>query len=115
MIAAGSGLLAESSPFVIRLSDLKSDGYIDRTGSDHQSAFINGAFRTARSFQGQHLPRSGTYRDRMVGVPPEILPVNRNITRQVNIQMKIMSFNIMIMRVIIIIRIITAVLRSETQ
>ena len=49
MIAAGTGLLADRFAFQVRLSDMKSDGYIDRTGSDHQSAFINGAFRTARS------------------------------------------------------------------
>jgi len=78
MIAAGSGLLAGKFAFQIRLSDLKSDGYIDRTGSDHQSAFINGAFRTARSFLkaniflGQEHTGIGWW-----GVPPEILPVNR--------------------------------------
>ncbi len=56
MIAAGTGLLADRFAFQVRLSDMKSDGYIDRTGSDHQSAFINGAFRT-----DQVIPESKYY------------------------------------------------------
>ena len=78
MIAAGSGLLAEKFAFQIRLSDMKSDGYVDRTGSDHQSAFINAAFRTARSFLkaniflGEEHTEIGWW-----GVPREILSGNR--------------------------------------
>ena len=48
MIAAGTGLLADRFALQIRLSDLKSDGYIRRTGSDHRSAFLNGIYRTER-------------------------------------------------------------------
>ena len=78
MVAAGSGLLAGKFAFQMRLSDMKSDGYIDRTGSDHQSAFINGAFRTARSFVkaniflGEEHTEIGWW-----GVPREMLSVNR--------------------------------------
>jgi iron complex outermembrane receptor protein len=78
MIAAGTGLLADRFAFQVRLSDMKSDGYIDRTGSDHQSAFINGAFRTTRSYLkaniilGKEYTKIGWW-----GVPREMLPVNR--------------------------------------
>jgi iron complex outermembrane receptor protein len=49
MVSAGTGLINGKFALQMRLSDLKSDGYIDRTGSDHESAFINGMFRTERS------------------------------------------------------------------
>ncbi|MCK7532610.1 MAG: TonB-dependent receptor plug domain-containing protein [Marinilabiliales bacterium] len=48
-VAAGTGLLAGKFAFEMRYSDLKSDGYIDRTGSDHSSAYMSGLYRTAKS------------------------------------------------------------------
>jgi len=78
MIAAGTGLLADRLAFQIRLSDLQSDGFIDRTGSSHRSAFINGVFRSERShlkanvILGQEYTGIGWW-----GVPAEMLPVNR--------------------------------------
>ncbi len=48
-IAAGTGLLAGKFAFELRYSDLRSDGYIDRTGSDHNSAYMSGLYRTAKS------------------------------------------------------------------
>jgi len=78
MIAVGTGLLADRLAFQIRLSDLQSDGFIDRTGSSHRSAFINGVFRSERShlkanvILGQEYTGIGWW-----GVPAEMLPVNR--------------------------------------
>lgn len=78
MIAAGTGLLADRFAFGLRFSDVKSDGYIDRTGSDHRSAFINGALRSGRSdlrasiILGEEHTGIG-----WLGVPAEMLSVNR--------------------------------------
>ncbi|HOF21712.1 MAG TPA: TonB-dependent receptor [Bacteroidales bacterium] len=78
MIAAGTGLLADRFAFGLRLSDVKSDGYVDRTGSDHRSAFINGILRGTRSslkagiILGEEHTGIG-----WVGVPAEMLSVNR--------------------------------------
>lgn len=78
MIAAGTGILADRFAFQVRYSDMKSDGYIDRTGSDHRSAFINGAFRTEHSclkaniILGEEHTKIGWW-----GVPGDMLQVNR--------------------------------------
>lgn len=78
LISAGSGLLADRFAFQLRLSETKSDGYIDRTGSDHRSAFINGVFRTRRShlkaniILGEEHTGIGWW-----GVPGELLAVDR--------------------------------------
>ena len=49
VISAGTGLLGEKFALQMRYSDIKSDGYISRTGSDHRSAFISGVLRNSRS------------------------------------------------------------------
>ena len=78
MITAGTGLLAEHLAFQVRYSELRSDGYIERTGSDHRSLFINGVHRTERShlkaniILGQEHTGIGWW-----GVPGEMLDVNR--------------------------------------
>jgi len=78
MITAGTGLMNRKFAFQVRYSDLKSDGYVDRTGSDHQSAFISGAFRSSKSFlkaniiMGEEHTKIGWW-----GVPGEMLSVNR--------------------------------------
>ena len=78
MVAAGTGLLAGKFAFQMRLSDLKSDGYIDRTASDHRSAYISGLFRTERSslkanlILGEEHTGIGWW-----GVPKEMLAINR--------------------------------------
>lgn len=48
-VSAGTGLLGNKFALQMRLSDLRSDGYIDRTGSNHRSAFVSGIYRTAKS------------------------------------------------------------------
>lgn len=78
MVAAGTGLLAGKFAVQMRFSDLKSDGYIDRTASNHRSAYISGLFRTERSnlkanlILGEEHTGIGWW-----GVPKEMLDINR--------------------------------------
>ena len=77
-ISAGTGLLAGKFAFQVRFSDLRSEGYIDRTGSDHRSAFMSGHFRTEKS----HLKANVILGEEHTGigwwgVPKEVLTVNR--------------------------------------
>lgn len=48
-ISAGTGLIKDRFAFQMRFSDIKSDGYIRRTGSNHQSAFLSGLYRSGKS------------------------------------------------------------------
>jgi len=78
VVTAGTGLLAGKYAMQMRYSDLKSDGFVDRTGSDHRSAFITGMYRTGRSslktnlILGEERTGIGWW-----GVPGEMLEVNR--------------------------------------
>ena len=78
MIAAGTGLLAERFAFQVRLSELKSNGYIERTGSNHRSGYISGVFRTEKArlkaniILGEEHTGIGWW-----GVPEEMLEINR--------------------------------------
>jgi len=78
VVSAGTGLLGGKFAMQMRYSDLKSDGYIYRTGSDHRSAFINGLFRTEKSslkaniILGEEHTGIGWW-----GVPKEMLEVDR--------------------------------------
>jgi iron complex outermembrane receptor protein len=78
MVAAGTGLLADKFALQMRFSQLNSDGYIERTGSDHRSAFISGVFRSTNShfklniILGEEHTGIGWW-----GVPKEMLAVNR--------------------------------------
>ncbi len=49
MVSAGTGLLGGRFALQMRLSELTSDGYVDRTGSSHKSAFLTGIYRTEKS------------------------------------------------------------------
>jgi iron complex outermembrane receptor protein len=78
MISAGTGFLAERFAFLARYSDLRSDGYIERTGSEHRSAYFSGILRSGKSFLkanvilGEEHTGIGWW-----GVPKEMLDVNR--------------------------------------
>ncbi len=48
-VSAGTGLINGKYSFEIRMSDIKSDGYIKRTGSDNHSAFLTGSWKTKKS------------------------------------------------------------------
>ena len=77
-ITAGTGLLKNRFAFQIRYSDLRSNGYIERTGSEHNSAFMSALYRTGKSLikaniiLGKEHTGIGWW-----GVPKEMLPVNR--------------------------------------
>ncbi|HUU99685.1 MAG TPA: TonB-dependent receptor [Bacteroidales bacterium] len=78
MVAAGTGLLAGRFAIQMRYSDLKSSGFIERTGSNHRSAYISGVFRTEKSrikaniILGEEHTGIGWW-----GVPEDMLKVNR--------------------------------------
>jgi len=77
-VSAGTGLLSSKFALLMRYSDLKSDGYIDRTGSNHRSAFISGLYRTGKSrlklniILGEEHTGIGWW-----GVPKDSLKTNR--------------------------------------
>lgn len=77
-VAAGTGLLAQRFALQLRLSQLKSRGYIKRTGSDHGSAYISGIMVLGRSrlkaniILGEEHTGIGWW-----GIPKEILKVDR--------------------------------------
>jgi iron complex outermembrane receptor protein len=78
MVSAGSGILGGKFALQMRYSDLKSDGYIYRTGSDHRSMFISGVFRNDKSslranvIIGEEHTGIGWW-----GVPKEMLSIDR--------------------------------------
>lgn len=78
MVSAGTGILGGKFALQMRYSDLKSDGYVDRTGSNHRSAYIGGIFRTDRSslkaniILGEEHTGIGWW-----GVPKDSLATNR--------------------------------------
>jgi len=77
-ISAGTGLLNDRLAFQMRFSDIRSQGYIERTGSDHQSAFISGLYRSGKSLLkanlilGREKTGIGWW-----GVPEEMLETDR--------------------------------------
>ena len=77
-LALGTGLLNNTLAFQMRVSDIKSDGFIKRTGSRHTSAFLSGIIRTENSLLkanvllGKEHTGIGWW-----GVPSEMLPVDR--------------------------------------
>jgi iron complex outermembrane recepter protein len=77
-ISAGTGLLKERFAFQMRYSDLRSRGFIERTGSDHNSAFISALYRTGKSLLKANLIIGKEHTGiGWWGVPKEMLSVNR--------------------------------------
>jgi iron complex outermembrane receptor protein len=78
MVSTGTGMLGGKFGLMMRYSDIKSDGYIERTGSDHRSAHISGIFRSgntmvkANILLGEEHTGIGWW-----GVPREMLTINR--------------------------------------
>jgi iron complex outermembrane receptor protein len=78
MISAGTGMMGGKFAFNMRYSDIRSDGYVDRTGSNHHSAFLTGVYRTERSrlkaniILGEEHTGIGWW-----GVPKDSLKTNR--------------------------------------
>ncbi|MBK7626540.1 MAG: TonB-dependent receptor [Bacteroidales bacterium] len=78
VVSAGSGLLGGKFALQMRYSDIKSDGYISRTGSDHRSAYINGVVRTGRSMLKANLILGEEHTGiGWWGVPKEMLSIDR--------------------------------------
>jgi iron complex outermembrane recepter protein len=74
----GTGLLGENLSFLMRYSDLKSDGYVDRTFSKNNSLFMSGVYYTAKSRIKANIilgkERTGISWN---GVPAELLAIDR--------------------------------------
>lgn len=49
-IVAGTGVLSNGFSFDLKLSNMKSDGYVENAFSDHQSIMLSGAWRNEKSF-----------------------------------------------------------------
>ncbi len=78
MIMAGTGLLAGKFAFQMRYSDLKSDGYIERTGVANRSAYISGIFITGKSRLKANLILGEEHTGiSWWGIPKEMLSVDR--------------------------------------
>jgi iron complex outermembrane receptor protein len=77
-VETGTGILADRFAFNLRLSEIESDGFIDRTGSDHRSAFLSGVYLFGKSrlrtniILGEEHTGIGWW-----GVPSDTLPYNR--------------------------------------
>lgn len=78
MVSASTGMIRDRFAVQMRYSDLNSDGYIDRTWSDHRSAFLSGLYRTDKSLLkaniilGEEHTGLGWW-----GVPADSLNTNR--------------------------------------
>ncbi len=77
-VSAGTGLLNDRFALQVRLSDLVSDGYVSRTGSDHRSAFVSGMYRTKKSMLRMNLILGKEHTGiGWWGVPADSLKTNR--------------------------------------
>ena len=77
-ITAGTGLLKERFAFRMRYSDVRSNGFINRTGSSHNSAYMSALYRTGKSLLKANLILGKEHTGiGWWGVPKEMLPVNR--------------------------------------
>jgi iron complex outermembrane receptor protein len=77
-ITTGTGLLKDRFAFQMRYSDLRSKGFIERTGSNHNSAFISALYRTGKSLLKANLIIGKEHTGiGWWGVPKEMLSVNR--------------------------------------
>ncbi|HLW50506.1 MAG TPA: TonB-dependent receptor plug domain-containing protein, partial [Sphingobacteriaceae bacterium] len=77
-VRLGTGLIGEQFSFDGRLSQIKSDGYIDRAFSDLKSFFLTGAWHGKNSLLRANV-FSGKERTYQAwnGVPEEMLAINR--------------------------------------
>lgn len=78
MVSAGTGLISGKFALQMRISNLKSDGFIERTGSNHRSAYLSGIYKSGRSnikaniILGEEHTGIGWW-----GVPKDSLATNR--------------------------------------
>jgi iron complex outermembrane recepter protein len=77
-VTASTGLLADKFAFMLRLSQLYSDGYIRRTWSNHKSAYLSGVYRNGRSrLQANVILGEEHTGISWWGVPKEMLSIDR--------------------------------------
>lgn len=78
MVMAGTGLLAGKFAMQLRYSDIKSSGYVKRTGSDNRSFMMNAMFKTGRSLLKANIILGGEHTGiSWWGVPSEKLSNDR--------------------------------------
>jgi iron complex outermembrane recepter protein len=78
MAMAETGLLAGSFALQVRYSDIRSDGYIYRTGTDNRSALINAVFSRGRSLLRANVIMGEEHTGiSWWGVPSEMVAVDR--------------------------------------
>ncbi len=78
MVSVGTGMLGGKFGLRMRYSDIKSDGYIERTGSNHRSENISGIFRSGKSMLKANIILGNEHTGiGWWGVPKEMLSVNR--------------------------------------
>ena len=77
-VIAGTGLINQKFAFQMRLSNLKSDGYIDRTGCNNRSAYLSGIWISGRSRLKANLILGEEHTGiSWWGVPKDMLMINR--------------------------------------
>jgi len=77
-VSAGTGLLGDHFAVDLRLSDLRSDGYIDRSWTDLQSYYVSAAYHDSKTLV-KFVTFSGTEElyQAWNGVPSSLLETNR--------------------------------------
>lgn len=77
-VMAGTGLMSDRFALQIRYSEIKSDGYIKRTGSDNNAFSISGVYKTDKSLlKANFITGSEHTGISWWGVPAEMLSVDR--------------------------------------
>ncbi len=77
-VMAGTGLLSGKFAFQLRYSDIHTDGYIKRTGSNNKSASFSGVYKTGRSFLKVNMIMGEEHTGiSWWGVPSEMLAIDR--------------------------------------
>jgi iron complex outermembrane receptor protein len=75
---AGTGLLSGKFAFQVRYSDIKSDGYIERTGVSNRSAYVSGIYISGRSTLKANVILGEEHTGiSWWGVPKEMLGIDR--------------------------------------
>jgi iron complex outermembrane receptor protein len=77
-IIAGTGILPGKFAFQLRYSDIKSDGYIERTGVSNRSAYLSGIYISGRSTLKANLILGEEHTGiSWWGVPKEMVGIDR--------------------------------------
>jgi iron complex outermembrane receptor protein len=77
-IMAGTGLISGKFAFQLRYSDLRSDGYIKRTGSDNNAFSVSAVYKTEKSLLKANLMTGNEHTGiSWWGVPGEMLATDR--------------------------------------